>query len=273
MAAFDRAQSFSDVDESGQAASLAAYLIEIADVMAPSRQAGLGRLGLRPGMRVLDAGCGLGDVAVMAARLVAPGGSATGVDLSLELILGARRAAASTGLPVTFDVGDVADLPYPDDSFDVARCERVFQHLSADTALAATSELLRVLRPGGRVQIVDPVHTQHVLDCDDIELFGLLRERVCAISRDPHSGIRLPGRLSAAGARNVTLDVDVIWWRRLRPINLAMGFDENLAAMVRERQIDADRAAAFMADLAAREASGRLYGMSVAFCATAAKLG
>jgi SAM-dependent methyltransferase len=273
MATFGDGHSFSDVDASSDVAALAEYLVSIADVMAPSRAAGLARLGLRPGMRLLDAGCGVGDVAISAARLVAPNGAAVGIDLSVELVGRARRAAEGTGLDVTFEVGDVARLPFPDDTFDAARCERVFQHLSEETALAATSELIRVVRPGGRIQLVDPVHSQHVLDCADADLFAMLRDRVCATSHDPNSGIRLAGRLSAAGSKDVSIDVDLIWWRRLDPIRRAMGFDENLRALVDAGVIDAERAGSFLVDLASRETVGRLYGVSVAYCATAVKVG
>jgi SAM-dependent methyltransferase len=77
------------------------------------------RAGLRPGMSVLDAGCGAGAATLPAARAVFPGGMVTGVDSAAAMIVRARREAAQAGIKnVIFTCEDASALPYPASSFD-----------------------------------------------------------------------------------------------------------------------------------------------------------
>ena len=91
----------------------------------------------------MDAGSGMGEVTRALATMVAPGGRAVGVDLSSDLVERATERAASTP-GVEYRVGDLTDLPIESAAFDVAYCERVFQHL-ADPERGMV-ELFRVLR-------------------------------------------------------------------------------------------------------------------------------
>jgi ubiquinone/menaquinone biosynthesis C-methylase UbiE len=108
----------------------------------------LDALRLRPGCSALDAGCGFGaDAAEMAAR-VASGGAVIGIDRSEAMISAARdRHPARAGL--SFQVGDVTALPFPDGSFDACRADTVLQHMRDPEA--ALAEMVRVVGPGGRV--------------------------------------------------------------------------------------------------------------------------
>ena len=102
---------------------------------------------LRPGLRVLDFGCGPGTVSVGLARAVAPG-ELHGVDMEKSQIELAKAVAEAHGQDNTvFHVGDVLDLPFTDGFFDVAHCHNVLMHIP-DTH-AALTEVKRVLKPGG----------------------------------------------------------------------------------------------------------------------------
>lgn len=101
---------------------------------------------IAPGMTVLDAACGTGVVAVSAARL---GADVRGLDLSPALLERARWNAGTAGLDIAFVEGDVEALPYPDASFDAVLSQ--FGHIFAPRPALALQELLRVLRPGGRI--------------------------------------------------------------------------------------------------------------------------
>ena len=106
---------------------------------------------LRPGMRLLDVGCGPGSITRGLAERVAPG-EVIGLDLSRETLEAARHDAAVRGLRnLRYDEGSVYDLRFPDASFDVAYAHQVFQHLREREA--ALREMLRVLRPGGLVAV------------------------------------------------------------------------------------------------------------------------
>ena len=104
---------------------------------------------LRPGLRLLDFGCGSGDISVGLARAVAPG-EMHGVDPQEAQIELARARAVSSGADnAIFHVGDVTALPFPDDFFDVAHCHTVLMYVP-DTR-AALAEVKRVLKPGGLI--------------------------------------------------------------------------------------------------------------------------
>ncbi|MFG1710813.1 methyltransferase domain-containing protein [Nonomuraea sp. M3C6] len=103
------------------------------------------------GERLLDAGCGVGEVARQLATRVGPTGSIAAVDLSEDAISTAR--ARHDGSPITYAVGDVTALDFPEGHFDGVRCERVLQHLSDPDG--AVKELMRVTRRGGRICVID----------------------------------------------------------------------------------------------------------------------
>jgi ubiquinone/menaquinone biosynthesis C-methylase UbiE len=124
-------------------------------------------LELAPGNRVLDVGCGPGiDTLAMSYR-VCPGGQVVGIDYDAAMIDEARRRtqqASRTG-SVRYDTADAAALPFPNQSFDACRCERVLQH--ALDAPAIMSEIVRVTKPGGRVVVADTDWATLSIDAPD----------------------------------------------------------------------------------------------------------
>ena len=103
---------------------------------------------LRPGMALLDVGCGPGTITAGLAELVAPG-RVVGIDRSAEVLEEARSAAPD----VELRIGDVYDLEFEDASFDVTHAHQVLQHLT--DPVAALREMRRVTRPGGLIAVRD----------------------------------------------------------------------------------------------------------------------
>lgn len=104
------------------------------------------RLNIPAGTRLLDVGCGAGQLALPAARR---GIKVTGLDLAANLIQQATAKAAAEGLTIRFDEGDAEDLPYPDASFDVVMS--LIGSIFAPRPELVASEMLRVCRPGGKI--------------------------------------------------------------------------------------------------------------------------
>lgn len=163
-------------------------------------------LGVAPGERVLDVGCGSGAVTRTLAQKVVPGGRAIGVDTSPALLKVARELADKAGLAavIEFKEGDCRALPFPDASFDAVVAATTLSHVP--DAGRALSEMVRVTRPGGRIGVFD-------LD-GDLTLFahpdrGLTRRIVAAFS--DHGWVNgwlvrwLPGLLADLGVVNVRM--------------------------------------------------------------------
>lgn len=109
---------------------------------------------LRPGMRVLDLGCGTGTLAIMAQRAV-PGVSIVAVDADPAAIEIARRKAAREAVSIEFHIGMAQQLPYRSRSFDRVLSTLLFHHLPHAGKLAALGETARVLAPGGEIHLAD----------------------------------------------------------------------------------------------------------------------
>jgi SAM-dependent methyltransferase len=107
----------------------------------------LDRVGVEPGMELLDVGTGSGGtIAIPAARR---GAVVTGVDLTPELFDDARRRAADADVEVDWVEGDAEALPFEDGRFDLV--VSTFGHMFAPRHARAGAELARVCRPGGMV--------------------------------------------------------------------------------------------------------------------------
>jgi len=168
------------------------------------REEYVGLLGVAPGERVLDVGCGSGAATRALAKRVAPNGRVTGVDPSGALLKITRELVDQAGLGSLIELkeGDCRALPFADGSFDAVLAATALSHIpDPDRALA---EMVRVTRPGGRVGIFD-------VD-GDMTLFAhpdrVLTRRIVTSYSDLGwvNGLyvrELPGRLAALGVVNV----------------------------------------------------------------------
>ena len=112
-------------------------------------------LGARPGERGLDVGCGPAFLACELGREVGPGGRIVGLDESPEMLEAARARIAREGLADRVEVqeGDAARLAFPAAAFDFVTAVQVY--LYVPDVEGALAEAARVLRPGGRLAVVD----------------------------------------------------------------------------------------------------------------------
>lgn len=110
---------------------------------------------IKPGERVLDVGCGTGDLTMAAKALADSTGEVYGTDASPEMIDLARRKVTRAGIDVTFQVDLIEKITFPDNQFDVVLSSLMMHHLPDDLKREGLAEIYRVLKPGGRLLIVD----------------------------------------------------------------------------------------------------------------------
>ena len=159
---------------------------------------------LKPGLRVLDFGCGPGMISVGLAKAVAPG-ELHGVDMEQSQVDIARNVAAVGGhTNAEFHVGDVTALDFEDDYFDVAHCHNVLMHVP-DTA-RTLAEAKRILKPGGIIACREMITSSCFTEPD----FGVIRKAwdmfgdlVAADDGHPQMGRELKGHLSDAGFADI----------------------------------------------------------------------
>jgi len=157
---------------------------------------------LRPGMSLLDVGCGPGTITVDLAARVAPG-RVVGVDAAADAVAIARDAQGESAT-VEFAVADAYDLPYEDGTFDVVHAHQVLQHLG--DPVAALQEMARVARPGGLVAARDADYGGFTWFPADpaLDAWRDLYEAVARANRgEPDAGRRLLAWARAAGLDDV----------------------------------------------------------------------
>ncbi|KAJ7292686.1 UbiE family methyltransferase [Mycena rebaudengoi] len=182
---------------------------------------------LERNMHILDVGCGPGTITADLAKRV-PDGHVTGIDAAKEILQQARDTAVAKGVDnITFTVGDVLALDYPDDSFDVVHAHQVLQHVS--NPVAALREMIRVTKPGGIVAVRDTDFEAMTWFPENSGLSEwLIKYQEVARSNggEPNSGRRLVSWAMEAGLQRKQITAtagtwcystpeDVEWWSSL----------------------------------------------------------
>ena len=166
--------------------------------------------GLREGMRVLDVGCGTGEVSLAAARVVGSSGRVLGVDMDPGVLERAREnAAASSVRNVSFEQGTLPDLEVPE-AFDALVGRLILIHL--DDPVAAVKGLTRFVRPGGVVTFQD-FNTSRTRAIPAVPVVTESVEWICAAlregRREPDMGERLAEVLRLSGLSDPSVAVAV----------------------------------------------------------------
>jgi ubiquinone/menaquinone biosynthesis C-methylase UbiE len=216
---------------------------------------------VRPGQRVLDVGCGLGDDVRALAALVGPTGRAVGVDLSEAMVVEARQRSAGAGLAVAFAVGDAHRLDFPDSSLDACRTERTL-HVAAEPA-RAVAELVRVTRPGGHIVALEMDHEMSFLHPGDKATTRTFTLSFVDSVPQGWIGRQLTALFLDAGLVEVATEPQVVVSPELELVR-RMILDAHLAKVKQSGLLPADRVDAWLADLVEAHRHGTfLFGLTI----------
>ena len=149
--------------------------------------------GIEPGHRVLEIGCGTGNLALRAQRMH-PDAEVVGIDPDPLALQRARRKADRAGLPVRWDRGKAGELPYADESVDRVLSAFMFHHLDDAEKKSALAEVRRVLRPDGQLHLVDIAGHHHGRAARRMQRTEHLRD---------NAGEGIPNRMREAGLTDV----------------------------------------------------------------------
>lgn len=180
---------------------------------------------LKPGLRVLDFGCGPGTISVGLAKAVHPG-ELHGIDMEASQIEMARAAAAAGGHDnASFRTGDVTALPFEDDSFDVAHCHAVLMHVPDTQAVLA--EVKRVLKPGGIVSCREMIGDSTFFAPEVGDLSGAMATflNLLAANRGhPQMGKELKGAILEAGFTDIEAGASFEPFSAIEDVHFFHGF-------------------------------------------------
>ncbi len=110
---------------------------------------------VKEGDSVLEIGCATGSLTLAAKRQAGPAGSVFGIDIIPGMIDVSRKKAAEAKLDVTFQLGNISDIPFPNEHFDVVMCSFMIFHMSEEVRNKGIKEIFRVLKPQGKFMVLD----------------------------------------------------------------------------------------------------------------------
>jgi ubiquinone/menaquinone biosynthesis C-methylase UbiE len=180
----------------------------LARALGPGTEGLFDRIGLRPGLRCLDLGCGGGEVSIAMADRVGPQGSVVGIDMDeVKVGLGRQEVQARGLANVELRVADVTSWDEPE-AYDVVFARTLLQHLT--DPVAQLRRMWRAVRPGGVLAVEDADFEGSFCEPPSPAFDSALawyREALIRRGGDPEIGRRLARHLTAAGVPGVTITV------------------------------------------------------------------
>ena len=257
---------FNAVDTSADPGGLIQFL-DAANATAgltAAKHALLEQLDLGRARAALDVGCGPGIDVTEMARLMPDDAHVSGVDISETMIAEAHRRTASLGTRVSLRTGDAADLPYPDQAFDVCRAATVLQHVPDPARIIR--QMARVTRPGGRVGVLEFDQETAFVDHPDTETTRIILDTFAGAMVQGHMGRQLPRLLRAAGLTDVTVTPGV---NLGNPQFFRNILHDHVARMAAEGVLTSQRASQWWSELDAWARAGDFLGGAALIVAVA----
>ena len=189
--------------------------------------------------------------------MVTPNGCAVGIDNSQSMVDEARQRNVGCELPLQFELGDAGHLRWHSDYFDACPADRVFQHLPDPER--TLNEMLRVLKPGGRVLVVDRDSGMVAVDASDVETTRVVLNRACAGIRNGWMARGLCGLFKKSGVINAEVQTKSISINSFVVADTLLDLRVVLDHAIAEKLVSRDAAARWLDDLLERDAASKFF--------------
>lgn len=262
---------FAAVDQATDPNSLVEYLETATSLGAIQRykQESYAAMQASLGQRILDVGCGTGDDVLALAKIVGSMGHVIGIDNSAIMIAKATEKAGATNLPVVFQTSGADNLKFASNSFDSCRADRVFQHLAERQCVLA--EMIRVVRPGGRVVVADPDWDTLILRPADKAVSRRVAHSSADAVRHGASGSELYAQFKQAGLVNVGVEVVTLVITEFELAQQIFGIDNTIERMQLSGEISAENAASWRNQLTCADHEGHFFSALTGFIVSGEK--
>ena len=210
-------------------------------------------LALKAGESILDVGSGPGNQIFELSSIVGPNGRVQGLDPAESAIaIASRRCVGLSN--VHFELGDAAQLPFEDETFDAVMSSQVFEYL--DNVDGALQEINRVLRPGGRVLIHDTDWGALLWRSSDAQRMARVLEVFDRHLADPNLPQTLGSKFRDAGFIDIVVEAIVQLETEFNPVSVSGVVSKFVVGYVESQGIPASEASAWMKDLENLGAAG-----------------
>jgi ubiquinone/menaquinone biosynthesis C-methylase UbiE len=178
----------------------------------------INQAGISPGHRVLEIGCGTGNLASLVKRLN-PASQVVAIDPDPKALARARRQSERRGATIQFDEGFAEELPYPDASFDRVFSAFMLHHVKPDAKALSLQEAFRVLKPGGSLHLADFDEGEHISGGFHGFLASIFHSRHGASSSDTVLGLmQHAGFVDSREVADQTIFLGrIVYYEGLRP--------------------------------------------------------
>lgn len=225
-------------------------------------------LDLVAGNAVADVGCGTGEDVRSLARLVGPGGQGVGFDLSEAMLEQARERHADI-TAASFRHASAQALPADDATFDGIRADRVLIHVP--DPVATIQDMLRVLKPGGRIVVSEPDMPGCWVASDNQSITSAVMQHIAESCASPYLARDLWTMFRDAGLDDVNLVVRAMSVHDPVSVATILDFGSVLGHMQRTGKLSSEQGAAWMEEFRERGRAGRFAAGVSIFVVSATK--